>query len=645
MLYVRLISMNIKHFIVSILFLISAVFPISTHASLGEDIISFFSLIDTRITYFLDSVLTFSSRNFLTANTSDTASTAPMVADGFFKRSDALFSPRLGRTIPSNLLELMNSFSGNRIVWTYAWTKVLPQTRTTHVPVQCTFEYWIPASEPNAKAMECLGAVGKTLGVLPDVRTQAWKDYQLAIVKKQIDAGCTSFQQDGMGASEGMAYSCGTKNDIVAYNTWLHKATQDYARSKDPDARITFSTNISSNQIEKNDYSWIMPSFDFLMYETYGDRTNVLPKLRTDARVTRFYAPIVSATTIAEDDVWLNQRAIATSYALGLLPIIPWDVFTGKTTPRFFGDPADFSGLYGMVRSNQALFDEYTFITDSSGATGFINSLPVPQPSPTPTPQADGTVTSVDTTTYPGTRVVVKWSNQASFKNIPKGTKVRVGSTIYTTIVPTTVGLIYLAPDSAVSVGDSVFVTNPTVALSETNTGAVLGASIDSTQSVIVIATQGVVTKVDTSSYTNRTVIAWTRQGDAAFKSIAKGTIVRINGSPYTTIVDTNVGNIYLASGVSVSVGDSVQLGESTYYLTVNENINTSLKRAVHIVNWGSTAEDARVYLKKNDFPNPPNKVVTPTQPVATNISYEVRGDYYAYPIANLDIWAVLFSE
>jgi hypothetical protein len=63
--------------------------------------------------------------------------------------------------------------------------------------------------------------------------------------------------------------------------------------------------------------------------------------------------------TLVSDDVEHNRRFIAVSYALGANVIVPWDVFTGFETPRFFGTPDQFADLFGFVRANAARLDGY----------------------------------------------------------------------------------------------------------------------------------------------------------------------------------------------------------------------------------------------------------------------------------------------
>jgi hypothetical protein len=63
--------------------------------------------------------------------------------------------------------------------------------------------------------------------------------------------------------------------------------------------------------------------------------------------------------TFVSDDVPHNRRFIASAYALGANVVVPWDVFIGLNSPRFFGTPEQFSDLFGFVRANAALLDGY----------------------------------------------------------------------------------------------------------------------------------------------------------------------------------------------------------------------------------------------------------------------------------------------
>lgn len=64
------------------------------------------------------------------------------------------------------------------------------------------------------------------------------------------------------------------------------------------------------------------------------------------------------AFTLPSSDVSLNQKVLATTYAAGGQMVVPWNVFVPNES-RFFGAPADFGDLYGLVRDNASLFDGY----------------------------------------------------------------------------------------------------------------------------------------------------------------------------------------------------------------------------------------------------------------------------------------------
>lgn len=68
------------------------------------------------------------------------------------------------------------------------------------------------------------------------------------------------------------------------------------------------------------------------------------------------YVPSILPRSLQE-----NRRAIATLYALGGQPLVPWDVYITvgpEAKPdRFFGAPQDYADLYHFVRKNAHLFD------------------------------------------------------------------------------------------------------------------------------------------------------------------------------------------------------------------------------------------------------------------------------------------------
>lgn len=58
------------------------------------------------------------------------------------------------------------------------------------------------------------------------------------------------------------------------------------------------------------------------------------------------------------EEVGLNRKAIATSYATGSIHFVPWDTWFYRQT-RHFGDPSEYADLFGMIRALPFYFDNY----------------------------------------------------------------------------------------------------------------------------------------------------------------------------------------------------------------------------------------------------------------------------------------------
>jgi hypothetical protein len=370
------------------------------------------------------------------------------------------------------------------------------------IRVQCTIPFWIPPDDPRKEEMTCSGPDGAPMQSIrtlfrPDINNEAWRGYVLGEVEDLVDAGCTSFQQDSawLNAQEnlkpkgcfsdasirkfraylrstfspaqlqgqfgiadvdafdyraearealGASFAAFQKQATSEYHRWLHDAVEAYARRKDPAADIVFSGNIVSRRLEDGRSDWLVPHFDFFLSETRGDRETMPGVLRGLAQEASKF-PGVSGITLVSRSVWLNQRAMASAYALGLTAIMPWDVYIAPDKPRFFADPADFSKLTGLIRANQPLFDDYVLERDDYGTYG-------------PAWPSQGRVTQVDRTTYPG-RTAVRWSRGRDFKKLRRGQTVRIGGTTYETVVDTGVGLLFLPAGAKVAVGDPVFLS------------------------------------------------------------------------------------------------------------------------------------------------------------------------------------------
>lgn len=404
------------------------------------------------------------------------------VSGKYLNRSDVLLSPRFYR---SEWKRAFDAFHANRIVWTYAGKRYLEEAAGLDIEIQCALPYFVPDSEQAINEMACLDGRGvpidivffdpKTSGgseqsrVVPDVTRPAWQAYILREAKRLISAGCLSFQQDnawqnathvGRGGCrppnaevsfrrfakentgvKGRKPSYGEfqRSEVAKYHAWLHNEMRAFAGATIPRRGLSFSANVSSNQLSRS--RWIIPSFDFLISEIYGTRSSMLQSIRDVAAVAQqLEGP--SAVTFASADTWLNQRAIATSYALGLVPLVPWDVFLGTQQSRYYGDPDDFARLFKFVRKNSKLFDRSIGI--SSNYNDYNESVPF-----------EGLTTKVSRSRN-ADHIEVDWTGGDMRKVIKKGEAVRVGNAAHVVVAESANGKLYLAPSAKIAIGERI---------------------------------------------------------------------------------------------------------------------------------------------------------------------------------------------
>jgi len=324
------------------------------------------------------------------------------VSSGVLKRSDTPFSPR-ARESASRWQTPFEAFLSNRIVWTYAGPSIIPQAAQKSIPVQCAFEFWVPETQLEKEQMVCTNPRGgyggfktdatQAAGVYrrPDINSPAWRAYQLKSVQRLVTAGCMSFQQDVAWLNVHMLQADGCYSEAsmsgfrdylrrilspaelaslgirdvetfdhrtnqlpalkgqfadfqreatAQYHSWLHTEANNFAKRK-----LVFSGNIPLQQLRGGASVWLKPHFDFILSEMRASRTDMPNSLRAMGRLAGQFAG-TPAVTFVTDDIWLNQRAIASTYALGMVAVAPWDIYIAPAASRFFGNPTDFSPLF-----------------------------------------------------------------------------------------------------------------------------------------------------------------------------------------------------------------------------------------------------------------------------------------------------------
>lgn len=109
---------------------------------------------------------------------------------------------------------------------------------------------------------------------------------------------------------------------------------------------------------EKLWHFFLAPLTNYAMAETPIVNTWELASRAATVRALGIgYAPSLKPRSRAE-----NRVAIASFYALGGVPLVPWDVFEGNDengkAKRFFSKPEEYGDLYAFVRKHPQLFDD-----------------------------------------------------------------------------------------------------------------------------------------------------------------------------------------------------------------------------------------------------------------------------------------------
>lgn len=63
--------------------------------------------------------------------------------------------------------------------------------------------------------------------------------------------------------------------------------------------------------------------------------------------------------SIMAGEVSETRRRIATITACGGNALVPWDIFMGPEKPRYFGQPSEYSDIYGFIRANARYLDGF----------------------------------------------------------------------------------------------------------------------------------------------------------------------------------------------------------------------------------------------------------------------------------------------
>ena len=126
---------------------------------------------------------------------------------------------------------------------------------------------------------------------------------------------------------------------------------------------VPFSCNTSSNVVWRDYSEWA----DYGMAETRMENISAIKIWKwlcvpgqESGKGQLISPPRYDALTPPKNILSFTRSSIATTYAMGGLMMVPWDVWQKNDGgPRYFGSAAEYADLYGFVRAVPELFESY----------------------------------------------------------------------------------------------------------------------------------------------------------------------------------------------------------------------------------------------------------------------------------------------
>ncbi|GLS27590.1 hypothetical protein GCM10007877_33090 [Marinibactrum halimedae] len=140
------------------------------------------------------------------------------------------------------------------------------------------------------------------------------------------------------------------KGYVGDYYEWLHREIASEFGQTIP---LTYNRGLHDTGL----YGELAEYFNGVMGETPAEANtpeNLYFAIHQDNNIR---LNLATSSTLVDDSPLYNKRHIASVYALGGHPIVPYDVYIGPGKPRFYGDHNEFGPYYNLVREKAGLFD------------------------------------------------------------------------------------------------------------------------------------------------------------------------------------------------------------------------------------------------------------------------------------------------
>ena len=200
----------------------------------------------------------------------------------------------------------------------------------------------------------------------PNLSSGVFRDEVKAFLRTGKEAGCDSFQQDDplwhLGAD---AYNGGQQDSepyLDKYYNFLQRAIKSvYGGRKVP--LTAFNKSHHGNPIPADPaYRKVARHFNVAMSEVRGPFS---AKEFVEVASENKKLGLDTVTTLVSRDQQLNEKHIATVYALAGLPIVPWDVYQDQGA-RYYGPASIYAPLYMFVQKHADLHNGFGWV-DAAG--------------------------------------------------------------------------------------------------------------------------------------------------------------------------------------------------------------------------------------------------------------------------------------
>lgn len=138
--------------------------------------------------------------------------------------------------------------------------------------------------------------------------------------------------------------------ETVRFHEQLHQELEVYAGQP-----LEFSFNSSILQSPAAGNHALSDMYDYGIGETQEHNLGMSNLVAFGALATGLGKPQVISPYVSHTDI--IRQSIASAYALGQYMLVPWDIWTGTGTNRYFGTVEEYGDLYQFIRQYPYLFD------------------------------------------------------------------------------------------------------------------------------------------------------------------------------------------------------------------------------------------------------------------------------------------------